>query len=86
MLFRSPCTEANRTVRTHLQAGESMEDIRQYWRSPSLVSKLPKEERKRVTERFFELLAKDKTKNAEWRSKLMKERNQKLPQACGRGA
>ena len=71
---------------THLQAGENMEDIRQYWQSPSRVSELPKEERKRVTERFFELLAKDKTKNAEWRSKLMKERNQKLPQACGRGA
>jgi len=63
-----------------------MDDIRQYWRNPSLMSKLPKEERKKVTEEFFELLAKDKAKNEEWRSKFMKARNQKLPQAYGRGA
>jgi hypothetical protein len=63
-----------------------MDDIRQYWRNPSLMSKLPKKERKKVTEEFFELLAKDKAKNAEWRSKFMKVRNQKLQQAYGRGA
>jgi len=50
------------------------------------MSELPKEERKKVTEEFFELWAKDKEKNEEWRSKFMKARNQKLPQAYGRGA
>jgi len=63
-----------------------MDDIRQYWRNPSLISELPKEERKKVTEEFFELWAKDKERNEEWRSKFMKARNQKLPQAYGRGA
>jgi len=63
-----------------------MEDIRVYWRNPSLVHRLSKEERKQVAEKFFELWAKDKERNEEWRSKFMKERNQKLPQACGRGA
>ena len=63
-----------------------MEDIRVYWRNPSLVHSLSKEERKHVAEKFFELWAKDKERNEEWRSKFMKERNQKLPQACGRGA
>jgi len=63
-----------------------MEDIRQYWRNPSLMSELPKEQRKQIIEKFLELLAKDKEKNEEWRSKFMKARNQKLPQAYGRGA
>jgi hypothetical protein len=63
-----------------------MEDIRQYWRNPSLVHRLSKEERKQVTKKFFKLLAMDKEKNEEWISKFMKERNQKLPQSCGRGA
>jgi len=50
------------------------------------VAALPKEQRKQIVEKFLELLEKDKKKNAEWRSKFMKARNQKLPQACGRGA
>ena len=62
-----------------------MEDIRFYWHNPWMVSGLSKEERKQIAEKFFELLEKDKEKNEEWRSKLMKERNQKLPKACGRG-
>ena len=69
-----------------LRVGEIMEDYRFYWRNPSVVSKLPKEQRKQIIEKFLELLEKDKEKNEEWRSKFMKERNQKLPQACGRGA
>jgi len=69
-----------------LRVGEMMEDYRFYWRNPSVVSELPKEQRKQIIERFFELLEKDKEKNEEWRSKFMKARNQKLPQACGRGA
>ncbi|MFQ6064940.1 MAG: hypothetical protein ACE5L6_05625 [Candidatus Bathyarchaeia archaeon] len=60
-----------------------MEDIRAYWQNPSLVHGLSKKEKKQITERFFELMAKDKEKNAEWRSKFMEERNKKLPQACG---
>ena len=59
-----------------------MKDIRYYWRNPSLAAQLPKEQREKVTERFFELLAKDKEKNAEWRSKVVKERNQNLPHTC----
>jgi hypothetical protein len=69
-----------------LRVGEIMEDYRFYWRNPSVVAELPKEQRKRIIEKFLELLEKDKEKNTEWRSKFMKERNQKLPQACGRGA
>jgi hypothetical protein len=61
-----------------------MDDLRSYWHNPSRVSELSKEERKQIAQKFFELLEKDKEKNAEWRSKLMKERNRKLPQACGR--
>lgn len=69
-----------------LRVGDMMEDYRFYWRNPSVVSELPKEQRKQIIEKFLELLEKDKEKNEEWRSKFMKERNQKLPQACGRGA
>jgi len=69
-----------------LRVGARMEDYRFYWRNPSVVAALPKEQRKQIIEKFFELLEKDKEKNEEWRSKFMKARNQKLPQACGRGA
>lgn len=69
-----------------LRVGEMMEDYRFYWRNPSVVAELPKEQREQIIEKFLELLEKDKAKNAEWRSKFMKARNQKLPQACGRGA
>ena len=60
-----------------------MKDFRSYWQNPSRVSELSKEQRKQIAEKFFELLEKDKEKNAEWRSKFMKERNQNLPKACG---
>ena len=69
-----------------LRVVASMEDYRFYWRNPSVVAELPKEQREQIIEKFFELLEKDKEKNEEWRSKFMKARNQKLPQACGRGA
>jgi len=63
-----------------------MKDPRSYWQNPSLASELSKEQRQKMTDKFLELLAKDKEKNAEWMSKVMKERNQKLPQACGRSS
>ena len=69
-----------------LRVGVMMEDYRFYWRNPSVVAELPKEQREQIIEKFLELLEKDKEKNEEWRSKFMKERNEKLPQACGRGA
>jgi hypothetical protein len=59
-----------------------MKDIRRYWQNPSLTSELSKEQREKVAEEFFELLAKDKEKNAEWRSKVVKERNKNLPRTC----
>jgi len=46
-----------------------------YWRNPSLTSELPKEERKKITDKFMELAAKDKEKNAEWFSKVMEGKN-----------
>ena len=69
-----------------LRVGVMMEDYRFYWRNPSVVAEMPKEQREQIIEKFLELLEKDKEKNEEWRSKFMKARNQKLPQACGRGA
>jgi hypothetical protein len=61
-----------------------MKKIRSYWRNPSLTSELPKEERKKITDKFMELPAKDKEKNAEWFTKVMKGKNKNLPHACGR--
>jgi len=61
-----------------------MKKIRSYWRNPSLTSELPKEERKKITDKFMELAAKDKEKNAEWFTKVMKGKNRNLPHACGR--
>jgi len=64
--------------------GESMKKIRSYWRNPSLTSGLSKEEKQKIIDKFMELLAKDKKKNAEWLSKVMKERNNNLPHTCAR--
>jgi len=64
--------------------GESVKKIRSYWRNPSLTSELPKEERKEITDKFMELVAKDKEKNAEWFSKVMKGKNKNLPHTCSR--
>jgi len=61
-----------------------MKKIRSYWRNPSLKSELPKEERKKITDKFMELAAKEKEKNVEWFSKVMKGKNKNLPHACGR--
>ena len=61
-----------------------MKKIRSYWRNPSLTSELPKEERKKISDKFMELAAKDKEKNAEWFSKVMKGKSKNLPHACGR--
>ena len=70
----------------HLQAGESMKRFRSYWRNPSLAYGLSKNQRQKLTDKFLELLAKDKEKNAEWMSKVMKERNKNLPHTCARGS
>jgi hypothetical protein len=69
-----------------LQAGESVKDRRTYWKNPSLASELSKEERQKITDKFLELLAKDKEKNAKWMSKVVKERNRNLPHTCARGS
>ena len=59
-----------------------MKKVRSYWRNPSLTSKLSREERQELTEKFMELLAKDSEKNAKWFSKVMKERNKNSPHTC----
>jgi len=61
-----------------------MKKIRSYWRNPSLTSELSREEKQKITKKFMELLAKDRKKNAEWLSKVMKERNKNLPHTCAR--
>jgi hypothetical protein len=61
-----------------------MEEIRLYWRYPWLASELPKEEREKLTEKFMKLLEKDREKNVEWFSNVMKERNKNLPRTCAR--
>ena len=58
-----------------------MKKIRSYWRNPSLTSELPKEERKKITDKFMGLAAKDKENNAEWFRKVMKGKNKNLPHA-----
>jgi len=46
-----------------LRVGKMMEDYRFYWRNPSVVAELPKEQREQIIEKFLELLEKDKSKN-----------------------
>ena len=63
-----------------------MKKIRPYWRNPSLTSELSREEKQKITDKFMELLAKDRKKNAAWFSKVMKERSKNLPHTCARGS
>jgi hypothetical protein len=61
-----------------------MKKIRSYWRNPSLTSELSREEKQKIIDKFMELLAKDRKKNSERMSKIMKERNKNLPHTCAR--
>lgn len=56
-----------------------MNDFRSYWRDPKLASQLSKEQRKKATEKFLELVEKSRKENTKLMSKLMKERNRALP-------
>ena len=54
-------------------------DYRYYWNHPELLMQLPWEQRKRVLEKFFELVEKGKEQNEKRMSKIMKERNERIP-------
>ena len=51
------------------------EDInyRFYWSHPSLISQLPEEQRKKVFEKFFELVEKGRKENNKRLNKIMKK-------------
>lgn len=55
-----------------------MNALRKYWRAPRLASQLSKEQRKKVTEKFLELVEKNKEEHAKRMSKTMRERNRLL--------
>ena len=50
-------------------------DYRFYWKHPHLISQLPEEQRKKVLEKFFELVEKSKKENDKRMSKIVKEMN-----------
>jgi len=58
---------------------EEAVDYRLFWNNPWLISLLPKEQRKKVSEKFFELVEKGKDGNSRRMSMIMKERNKRLP-------
>ncbi len=55
-----------------------MNDFRKYWRHPSLASKLSDEQRRKLAEKFLELVEKNREKYAGQISETMKERNRLL--------
>lgn len=58
---------------------EETVDYRLFWNNPWLISLLPEEHRKKVSEKFLELVEKGKDENSKRMSMIMKERNKRLP-------
>ena len=54
-------------------------DYRFYWNHPELISQLSEEKRKKVLEKFCELVEKSKGENDKRMNKIMKERNERFP-------
>lgn len=52
-------------------------NYRFYWNHPRLISQLPDDQRKKVLEKFCELVEKNKEENERRNSKIMRERNEK---------
>ena len=46
-----------------MEKEEDINDFRLYWSQPSLAAQLSEEKRKRITEKFFDLLTKSKEEN-----------------------
>jgi len=57
-------------------------NYRLYWNQPGLISRLPEEQRRKVVEKFFELVEKSKEENAKRNNKIIKERNERFPFSC----
>lgn len=58
--------------------GKVMNDFRKYWRAPRLTSELSEEQRKKVTEKFLDLVEKSKEEDAKRMSRVMQERKRLL--------
>jgi len=43
-----------------MESDDITNDFRFYWNNPRLVAQLPEEQRKKISEKFFELLKKSK--------------------------
>jgi len=56
-------------------------NYRLYWNQPRLISQLPEEQKRKIVEKFFELVEKSKDENAKRMSKIMKERNGRFPRS-----
>jgi len=54
-------------------------NYRLYWNQPRLISQLPEEQRRKVVEKFFELVEKSKEENAKRNNKIIKERSERFP-------
>ena len=56
-----------------------IEKVRLYWRHPRLAFRLSKEQRKEVTEKFLDLVEKNREENDKRTRKIWKEKNAQLP-------
>jgi len=64
----------------HLEKYKRIPSYRRYWNQPNLIDtdkKLSKEQRRKVLEKFFELVDESKEENEKRNSKIMRERNEK---------
>jgi len=61
-----------------LERYKRIPSYRRYWNQPNLIrtdKKLSKEQRRKVLEKFFELVDESKEENEKRNSKIMRERN-----------